>query len=366
MDEDYEFDPTPPDLKDAVERRKAKLYAHKSRNRYEKSYQEYVVYCASKKIKRAEYHQDEHLLDYATELSDRLSASTAAGRISMIKKGIQVHNPGTTAETSSAAQWLKREKDQQPVKKAAVFTEEEIAKFLETAPEPEFRNPKVAIILSIFGALRKCELLDLTVDDIKSNALGSYTITVRPFKVPVERKFDLPVKFAKFLKVYFLARPAGGDTPKRVLLGHNKKTGALVRQVVGKNSVALYPRIIAQFLHLPDEEQYTGHSFRRTAATWASNAGMSLTELKQLGGWKSDSIAYSYIAESARGRHDRALALCTNLPLGEMPTGNPATPPPEQVQEKQPPAAPVVAPTHIVTITGGTFTNCTIMIYPPK
>lgn len=67
--------------------------------------------------------------------------------------------------------------------------------------------------------------------------------------------------------------------------------GKCNRQVIGRNKIGQIPKIIAEYLELADPQRYTGHCFRRTSATLISNSGASITMLKQLGGWKSASIA---------------------------------------------------------------------------
>ncbi|XP_057340559.1 uncharacterized protein LOC130677725 [Microplitis mediator] len=59
---------------------------------------------------------------------------------------------------------------------------------------------------------------------------------------------------------------------------------------------------IALFLNLPDPKRYTGHCFRRTAATLLSDSGANTTMLKQLGGWKSTAIVQSYVENLLKTR----------------------------------------------------------------
>jgi hypothetical protein len=68
-------------------------------------------------------------------------------------------------------------------------------------------------------------------------------------------------------------------------------------QYRGVNYIASVAKKIATFLNL-DTSKYTGHSFRRTAATSAADSGISLINLKRLGGWRSDSVASSYVDNS--------------------------------------------------------------------
>jgi hypothetical protein len=69
-------------------------------------------------------------------------------------------------------------------------------------------------------------------------------------------------------------------------------------QHVGIQKLSKYAQEIAEFLKLPEPEKYTGHCFRRTAATWAADSGCSLLQLKNLGGWTSDSAPQGYIGDS--------------------------------------------------------------------
>ena len=47
---------------------------------------------------------------------------------------------------------------------------------------------------------------------------------------------------------------------------------------------------------------YTEHALRRTSATLLSNAGGTTTDLKQLGGWKSDKVAQGYVEDSLHNK----------------------------------------------------------------
>ena len=67
---------------------------------------------------------------------------------------------------------------------------------------------------------------------------------------------------------------------------------------VGKNSLAQMPSKIAAYLGLDDAGKYTGHAFRRTAASIAAHNGASLVELKALTRHKSDTVLQGYIANT--------------------------------------------------------------------
>ena len=97
-----------------------------------------------------------------------------------------------------------------------------------------------------------------------------------------------------YFRSYIQLRPS--DAPPRLFLG--LREGKCIRQPIGVNSIASYPLTIAKFLGLPDAHHSLSHALRRTAATWISDSGIDTINLKRFGGWKSDSAAHGYIAES--------------------------------------------------------------------
>lgn len=74
--------------------------------------------------------------------------------------------------------------------------------------------------------------------------------------------------------------------------------GKCTRQPVGINSMGKVPNTIATWLELPQPELYTGHSFRRTSATFLADGGGNESDLMRHGGWKSATVARSYVEKS--------------------------------------------------------------------
>jgi len=56
--------------------------------------------------------------------------------------------------------------------------------------------------------------------------------------------------------------------------------------------------MVATWLNLPDPELYTGHSLRRTSATLLADGGGNENDLMRHGGWKSATVARSYVEKS--------------------------------------------------------------------
>ena len=58
---------------------------------------------------------------------------------------------------------------------------------------------------------------------------------------------------------------------------------------------------VAKILQLDNPETYTGHGYRRTAATTAAEGGATTQQLQRAFGWKSVNTAQKYVEESQSG-----------------------------------------------------------------
>ena len=81
------------------------------------------------------------------------------------------------------------------------------------------------------------------------------------------------------------------------------------KQVVGRHTAANVGKEIAQALGLPNPELFTGHCWRRVTGTWGADAGLSLPEIKQLTGHKSDRVVQGYIDKSILQKRKGANAM---------------------------------------------------------
>lgn len=105
------------------------------------------------------------------------------------------------------------------------------------------------------------------------------------------------------------------------------RSGRARNQPFGYNSISKFPYKIACFLKLPKAETYTGHAFRRTAATLLVNSGADILQLKRLGGWRSSTVAESYVDESVANQTKTAnMISSTTLPSSSCTSSN-ALPP---------------------------------------
>ncbi|XP_015127125.1 uncharacterized protein LOC107048471 [Diachasma alloeum] len=179
-------------------------------------------------------------------------------------------------------------------KKAQVLTDNEIAKFIYEAPEEVYLPEKVALIVGIHGLCRRKELHQLTIDLIEDH--GTYlNFVLDKTKFNKNRDFSLTGEYCNIVRKYLSLRPH--DLRERNLFVQYQN-GKCRRQVIGIHTIGAFPKKMATFLNLPNPEKYTGHSFRRSGATVAAEAGLDFLSLKKLGGWSSSKTPEGYVEKT--------------------------------------------------------------------
>ena len=149
----------------------------------------------------------------------------------------------------------------------------------------------MALVVGISGACRSDELMKMKIPDI--NFLKEkVSIDIPDTKTHKSRSFLITdASWIKILQEYLNLRK--NIENNRFLMQY--RYGKLTNQPFGHNSISQFPKKIATFLKLPQPERFTGHSFRRTAATLLVNSGGDVLQLKRLGGWKSSTVAEGYV-----------------------------------------------------------------------
>lgn len=156
------------------------------------------------------------------------------------------------------------------------------------------------LIVGVYGACRRDEILKLTVQDIEDME-GQIKITIPNTKTKILRQFVITkgnapgVDMLELFRTYAKMRPAG-LTCNRFFLGY--RNGKCMKQVMGINIIGAVPRTIAQFLKLASPNEFTGHCFRRSSASILADTGVDVSILKRHGGWKSTTVAEGYVEHS--------------------------------------------------------------------
>ena len=245
------------------------------------------------------------LLEYITEASESKAPTTLWTELSLIVSEAKRTKGVDLGEVPTIKAFLKAIGKKHKKKQSKAFTKTEIMQYLKEEPEDnEQLYYKVVLVLGYYGALRMAELVEITFENISTIGNG-YNIYI------VRKKTDK----ANIRETKYLPRLDGPTCPCRILEKYMnnftklERTGWLLRRYwlgkftknhIGINVISKIPSIIAKYLNLPEPNGYTGHSFRSSSATALVEAGASQINLKRHGGWKSDSIAESYIRNSQR------------------------------------------------------------------
>jgi hypothetical protein len=99
----------------------------------------------------------------------------------------------------------------------------------------------------------------------------------------------------------------------------NYQNGKCYKQVVGINKIGEQPKIIAQYLKLPNPELFTGHCFRRTGATILADAGGDTLTVKNFGGWKSTQVMETYVEESLHKKEKIGNTILNSIRNSKVP-----------------------------------------------
>ena len=177
---------------------------------------------------------------------------------------------------------------------------------------------KMTMIVALYGCMRVDELVKLHDNDFDLSQ-ENVLVTIPFFQKATNEAFKFIIPHiggdcspASIVKDYF--SKTGHTKGKKFLKRYFPKSNTFSEcQNVGKNTVAKYPRKIAEFLQLSDVDGYTGHAFRRTSATIFANAGNTKLELKKFGRWASDTVAESYVEDSVFQKTNFASSLSTAI-----------------------------------------------------
>ena len=286
----------PSDVEDAALQAESVLLPQKSRMMYEKEYQSFKKW---KSIKNINGVSEKVLMAHFSEKSKKAKPSSLWSYYSMLKRTLLVNENCDISKFSKLTTLLKNLSGGYKAKKSKILVSDDIIKFLTEAPDDVYLFMKVIAIFGVHGATRSDELHKLevfNVDDRKSVIVVSLSDT----KTKQDRSFCITdkksgVSLLEIVRKYIGLRPKNVPHSKFFV---NYRQQKCTTQPVGINTIYKIPKKIAEFLKLPNSEMYTGHCFRRCSATVLTNSGADLVRVKRLGGWKSSSVAESYIEQS--------------------------------------------------------------------
>ena len=174
---------------------------------------------------------------------------------------------------------------------------------------------KAVVAVAICGGLRCAEVRDIEFSDViqKENEYEILVVRKKQRGEVKKSKFIVPQPFYLHLATYLSAvRGALGDDVSGPLIkGAPKLT--FVNQAMGKNYLSNIGKDVALVLNLEEPERYTGHCFRRTAATMAADGGATTQQLQKAFGWTSTHTAQRYVDESSAGARSMATIISNTV-----------------------------------------------------
>ena len=213
------------------------------------------------------------------------------------------------------------------VKQASIFTPQQIEDFVS---DPELSSKywlvrKVVALIGYFGGFRNIELKSLKFENCKLDSMGYWFSFQRSKQrgrlehssicVPRRQVDWIPVVSdssrtaldfdpASLIDLYLAECQADFGCSRDELKGdffratHGEKGLKFTRLTLGKNTIGKVGVQAATELCLPNPENFTGHCWRRSCGTSASDSGVNVTTLMGMMGWSSPKTAMVYVKKS--------------------------------------------------------------------
>ncbi|KAJ6639665.1 hypothetical protein Bhyg_12412 [Pseudolycoriella hygida] len=176
------------DLEFEVDKAMKLLLPSASKEVYEKAYDTFKEWCNKKKITVVD--QGVLMVYFSSAKMESYKPSTAWCIYSKLKSMLELNDGVDISKFKKLQMLLKRKSTGYRPKKSRILTLEDIYRFLKEAPDNNFLAVKVAMIVGVFGACRRMELVDMSVDDIEYIE-GGIKIRVPKTKTKKIREFVL-------------------------------------------------------------------------------------------------------------------------------------------------------------------------------
>ena len=159
-------------------------------------------------------------------------------------------------------------------------------------------------------------MTSLTVNNVEELEQKILIVKIPDTKTKIPRTFVVEGEFRDIVKKYQALRSPMCASNR---FFQNFQNGRCLNQCIGINKFGAMPKQIANFLGLDEPERYTGHSFRRTSATLLADSGANLTTIKRHGGWKSSSVAETYIENSIENKRNISASIANSVNIRSKP-----------------------------------------------
>jgi integrase len=245
---------------------------------------------------------------YIKIVLDKYKATSASSRLSAIKTGLLTQGINIKPHLDLAYKILSKKSKEQKTKKAKVISKENLDRYwlsLDVTKLSELQL-KAATQLMFLGFMRHSECCALLKSDLEFTH-DKVIVTIRQSKTDQSGQsfsFHLTKNPNPLLcpvnTVSQLLDKMEKKENSRLFL--QVRNGKMTGQPHGKTWFSNLAKEAAVSLGLSDPESYTGHTYRRSAATAAAERGISQQRLQEAGRWSHEKTARSYVETSSRGK----------------------------------------------------------------
>lgn len=274
-----------------------------SKDVYIKEYNKFKTWLEENDYKLSE----DNVLRYLVLLSKNYCPTTLISTFSMIKACFLVKEKINLSEYKFVTGFLNKNSENYIPKTAKVLEEEDMEKFIRTAPDEEYLLHKVILIMGIQGCIRRKEIYNIKITDLEDDV---FIVKIPVTKTKKPKQFLVTDSFYTILKKYINLRPLDIKTD-HLFLGY--RAGKCIKTPAGINKIAGISKDIATFLKLKNPELYTSHALRRSSASLAANAGCSVEDIQNLGNWGNAKIANHYVVQSMKYKKKIATTLSNKI-----------------------------------------------------
>ncbi|KAJ8914177.1 hypothetical protein NQ315_015950 [Exocentrus adspersus] len=177
MNDNVESFSIPAEIKQEAQEATLRLLPAKSKRLYEKEMVEFDNWRKKRGLGEGAI-TEEVLLAYFFNVEKHFAASSMWTKYSMLKSMLKVHKGIDISKYGKLTSYLKVGSRKYKTKKAKILERNQIEEFLKKAPDVEYLQVKVALILGVAGACRCNELTFLDISDVQDK--GSYLYVLIP------------------------------------------------------------------------------------------------------------------------------------------------------------------------------------------
>lgn len=217
------------------------------------------------------------LLAYFTSLSLKMKPSSLWAIYSMLRRTIYLNDKVDICSYTILRAYLKTQNVGYKPQVYRVLSANHIKEFLASAPDFIYLFTKVGVIFGIMGDCRREEFLKIENNHV-TDVNTALIVNIPNTRTNTGRQFVVGDDYYQICKKYMALRPAKA-TCTRFFLNYQK--GKCTQQPVGINKFGHLPRVVAEFLKLPEPQLYTGNSLRKTSETLLADSGADITGLKK-------------------------------------------------------------------------------------